>query len=340
MTLRSLTTALSLTLRKTSSGAALVGLALLAGCATTPPWPDTTAINAPAQQPSYLLEQVPFYPQERFQCGPAALATVLNSQGLTTEPDILKELVYLPGRQGSMQVEMVAAARSHDMVVYPLEPDIEAILEEVAAGHPVLVMQNLRFNWWPQWHFAVIVGYDIPDETLILNTDTRKHYRVPYKAFDATWARAQRWARVILPPDTLPATANMLPYLRSAHDLETTGHTRAARQAYGTAQSRWPDHPAPAMALGNLAFARNAPQTATEHFLGVVEQFPDFADGWNNLGFALAANACPENARAAMSCAAGLAPDRFSENEQDLPAPSSRSTGQCPKLPACPTPER
>mgnify|MGYP001946782272 CR=1 FL=1 len=266
---------------------ALTGLVLLAGCATTPPWPEPSATNNDVQPASTLLEKVPFYPQEKYQCGPASLATVLNTQGLSTDPDILKELVYIPGREGSLQVEMVAGARSHNMVVYPLQPEIDAVLAEVAAGNPVLVMQNLRFNWWPQWHFAVVVGYDAREEELVLNTDTRQHHRMPYKAFHAPWNRAERGAVVILPPDTLPATSEPLPWLRAAHDLETTGHSRAAREAYQTAQTRWPEHSAPIMALGNLAYAQQQPQQAIEHFLKAVKLFPQAPEGWNNLAYAL-----------------------------------------------------
>src|SRR5690554_6861680 len=91
---------------------ALTGLVLLAGCATAPPWPEPSAINSGKQPASTLLEEVPFYPQEKYQCGPASLATMLNSQGLSTDPEILKELVYIPGQEGSLQVEMVAGARS------------------------------------------------------------------------------------------------------------------------------------------------------------------------------------------------------------------------------------
>src|SRR2546422_3737218 len=32
------------------------------------------------------------------------------------------------------------------------------LLAEVAAGHPVLVFQNLGLHWIPRWHFAVAVG--------------------------------------------------------------------------------------------------------------------------------------------------------------------------------------
>ena len=315
---------------------ALTGLVLLAGCATTPPWPEPSATNNDAQPASTLLKEVPFYPQEKYQCGPASLATMLNTQGLSTDPDILKELVYIPGREGSLQVEMVAGARSHNMVVYPLQPEIDAVLAEVAAGNPVLVMQNLRFNWWPQWHFAVVVGYDAREEELVLNTDTRQHYRMPYKAFHATWNRAERWAVVILPPDTLPATAEPLPWLRAAHDLETTGHSRAAREAYQTAQTRWPEHSAPVMALGNLAYAQQQPQQAIEHFLKAVKLFPQAPEGWNNLAYALSANGCPETAGKARGCASALAPDRFKNKADSLPGPIQNATQQCPSIPQCP----
>ncbi|QBM17789.1 hypothetical protein MARI_19100 [Marinobacter sp. JH2] len=262
---------------------------------------------------------------------------MLNSQGLNTDPDILKELVYLPGREGSLQVEMVAGARSHNMVVYPLQPNIETLLAEVSAGNPVLVMQNLGFDWWPQWHFAVVVGYDRQEKTLILNTDTRKHHRQPYEVFDATWNRAERWAVVILPPDQLPETAELLPWLRAAHDLESTGHTLAAKTAYQTAKQNWPDKPAPLLALGNLAYSQNRFNDAANHLHIATERFPEFAEGWNNLAYVLSAAGCAEQAKQAMTCAASLAGDRFSV-ENFLPnTPSADAKRSCNTLQPCPT---
>ncbi|MCK0105960.1 PA2778 family cysteine peptidase [Marinobacter sp. S0848L] len=283
-----------------------------------------------------LLQDVPFYPQEKYQCGPASLATMLNSQGLSTDPEILKELVYLPGREGSLQVEMVAGARSHNMVVYPLQPNIETLLAEVSVGNPVLVMQNLGFDWWQQWHFAVVVGYDHQEETLILNTDTRKHHRQPYKVFDATWSRAERWAAVILPPDQLPATAELLPWLRAAHDLESTGHTLAAETAYQTAKQNWTDEPSPLLALGNLAYGQNRFNDAANYLRIATERFPEFAEGWNNLAYALSASGCAKQADQAMSCAAKLAGDRFPVENFHPDARSSDTKPSCKKLPLCP----
>ncbi|GGC80206.1 hypothetical protein GCM10011362_30960 [Marinobacter halophilus] len=321
---------------RASTWAALLGLLLLAGCASTPQWPDQAQTAELSQPNRQLLTEVPFYPQEAYQCGPASLATMLNTQGLATDPEILKELVYLPGRRGSLQVELVAAARSHNMVAYPLKPDIEALLTEVAAGNPVLVMQNLRFNWWPQWHFAVVMGFDSQEQALILNTDTRQHYEMPYKVFHATWDRAERWALVILPPDELPATAETLPFLRAAHDLESTGHTVAAQRAYETAEHRWPDQPAPIMAQGNLAYDQRKPATAASNFLRVVNRFPGFPEGWNNLAYALSASACAAQASDALACAAQLDPERFGQAGHQWTNAAGPVISECPELPACP----
>ncbi|WP_417565792.1 PA2778 family cysteine peptidase [Marinobacter sp.] len=324
-------------IRATSSRLILFFLVtLLAGCASTPQWPapdnGTSRHSLPEQ---IVLEDVPFFPQERYQCGPASLAMMLNSQGLETNPDVLKELVYIPGREGSLQIEMVAAARSHGMLVYPLNGEFESMLAEVAAGNPVLVMQNLRFGWWPQWHFAVVIGYDAEQSDVILHTDTRERQPVALEVFANTWGRADNWSVVILPPDQVPATAKPLRFLQSAHDLETTGRTTAAAMAYRTAETTWPDQPAAIMARGNLAWQLGMHTEATGHFLRAANRFPEFAEGWNNLAFALEETGCTANATEAAQCAAALAPERFSDSTLLGKKPGT-SPIDCPVLPECP----
>ena len=127
---------------------------------------------------------------------------------------------------------MVAAARNHEMLVYPLQPRLEAVLAEVAAGNPVLVLQNLAFDWYPQWHFAVVVGYDRRERTLILRSATTRRLEDSFNSFDRTWARGGRWAVVTLPPERLPAQVDMHVWMKAANDLEQTGNAQPARRAY------------------------------------------------------------------------------------------------------------
>ncbi len=307
---------------------------ILAGCASRPQWPESdTLSSSPGVEQRLVLDDVPFYAQERYQCGPASLAMMLNSQGLNTNPEVLKELVYLPQRHGSLKVELVAAARAHGLLVYPLDGSLESLLEEVAAGNPVLVMQNLRFGWWPQWHFAVVMGFDADKRNIILHTDTRERHEETLEVFTATWDRAENWAAVMLPPDQLPATAEPLRYLMSANDLETTGRTLAATTAYQTAERIWPDQPAAIMGQGNIAWEQGDPELATHHYQRLTRKFPGVAAGWNNLAHSLAAQGCANAAETATSCAAAIAPDRFEGATPEIL--KTGSTDACPVL-ECP----
>ena len=51
---------------------------------------------------------VPFFAQEEYQCGPAALAMLLNYSAVDVSPEELVPLVYVPDKQGSYPLEIVA----------------------------------------------------------------------------------------------------------------------------------------------------------------------------------------------------------------------------------------
>ena len=181
-------------------------LLLVAGCATTARQDYGVGLPQPLPERVELVD-TPFYPQEKYQCGPAALATVLGSAGVTLLPQQLEAEVYLPTRQGSLQLEMLGASRRAGVVPYVLEAQPNALLQEVAAGHPVVVLQNLRFDSLPQWHYSVVVGYDLAEGTIFLRSGSEKRQVMRIKDFERSWVKSQRWAFVALPPDRLPATA-------------------------------------------------------------------------------------------------------------------------------------
>src|SRR5690606_29823307 len=133
------------------------------------------------------IADLPFFPQEAYQCGPAALATILVHGGLETTPEQLTPYVYLPERQGSLPVDIVATARSHGRLVHTLAPQLDALLKEVAMGHPVLVLQNLGLDWLPRWHYAVVKGYDLDAGELLLNSGQHEDYALKLATFERTW---------------------------------------------------------------------------------------------------------------------------------------------------------
>lgn len=271
-----------------SYGGVLAGAAvLLCACATTPQLDRLRA--GPSQLPSRVeLSDVPFFPQERYQCGPAALATVLGWGGLAVGPEDLVAQVYLPRRQGSLRVEMLGAVRRHRWVPYVLRPQLEDLLAEVAAGHPVVVLQNLGLGWAPVWHYAVLVGYDLERAHVVLRSGVERRRVTPLPVFARTWARSRRWAFVALPPDRLPATAGEARFLEAAASLERLGQWPAARSAYAAALQRWPDSLAAGIGLGNARVALGDLAGAERTFRRVADTHPSAPEGHNNLADVLA----------------------------------------------------
>lgn len=311
--------------------AILLSAVVISGCASAPPWPDSVRSG---QGEARVITDAPFFPQERYQCGPAALATMLASQGVDVAPDELVPQVYLPEREGSLKVELVSAARRYGLLVYPIQTkDLSGILAELDAGHPVLVMQNLGFEWFPQWHFAVVIGYDSQADELILHTDTRRANRQPRTVFYRTWKRADRWSAVMLRPDDLPATASPLAFLEAANDLEMTGQLSEASLAYQTAAARWPEQSTTWLGAGNTAYAMERWHDAASYYQEAVQRFPRLGPGWNNFAHALAQNGCATAAEQALMCANSLEPDRY---PHDLPVSEASGTA-CPTI-DCPVP--
>jgi len=261
----------------------LLAVLALAGCAAPPQ--TARLLQEPPRDlpPAVELVRVPFFPQEDYQCGPAALATVLGASGLDIDPAALVPQVYLPGRRGSLQVELVAAARRHGRLAYTLAPRLEDLLREVAAGHPVLVLQNLGTDWYPVWHFAVVAGYDLARGEVVLRSGRRPRHRVTLGLFERTWARGGHFALLVLPPGELGPTFTPDRYARAAAALEQAGRLEAARAAYAAGAARWPGSAILGMGLGNVLYALGRRQDAAAAFRAVLDRRPGYAPAHNNL---------------------------------------------------------
>src|SRR5260370_42286223 len=95
---------------------------------------------------------------------------VLGAGGKAIEPEALRPQVYLPDRHGSLQIEMLAAARRNGFVAIDLKPELANLLTEIAAGNPEIGLQNLALGSRPDWHHAAAVGYDLSARRISLRT--------------------------------------------------------------------------------------------------------------------------------------------------------------------------
>jgi len=267
---------------------ALLVMALLAGCAGAPQTRHLLAAP-PAQLPQRMeIDAVPFFPQQALQCGPAALATVLTHAGAAIHPDTLTRQVFIPGRAGSLQLELIAATRRQGQVPYVLAPRLLDLLAEVSTGRPVLVLQNLSLDGFPRWHYAVVVGFDLGEQVVVLRSGRERRHVVAMDTFERTWARGGRWALLAVPPGQVPDTAEAEPFLRSVAAFEPLGAWSVARTAYRAAVVRWPGNAAVWLALGNAEYGMHEPVAAEQAWRRALALAPDYPPALNNLAQLLA----------------------------------------------------
>lgn len=257
---------------------------VLGGCAVIAPQTDALRQTLPAGLPERIeLGEVPFFPQKDYQCGPAALATTLANIGVKVTPEDLVSQVYLPARQGSLQIEMIAAARRYGMVSYQLAPRFKDLLQEVAAGNPVIVLQNYGVWPIPVWHYAVVVGYDYQKGELLLRSGEKPRLEIPFGILEYTWKESEYWAMVVIPPDHIPVTANESDYLLAVAAIEHAGNPRAAKQAYTTFLARWPNNLGAAIGLSNVLYAMGELREAEFALRRAVIIHPESVAVLNNL---------------------------------------------------------
>jgi tetratricopeptide (TPR) repeat protein len=234
------------------------------------------------------LDAVPFYAQDEYQCGPAALAMVLEAGGKAVTPEALRPEVFIPDRQGSLQIEMLAAARRNGFVAVELSPKLQDLLAEIAAGNPAVVLQNLALDWVPAWHYAVAVGYDLKEQRIILRSGTERRLEMPLSTFERTWQRGGYWAMLALPPGRFPASVSSADYLVAVTRLEKAGPPEPARAAYQRALERWPDQFTALMGSGNTAYRSGDFEGAERAFRRATVVYPRSAAAHNNLAQTLA----------------------------------------------------
>lgn len=305
--------------------------AVLHACVSLPDLPP-----APAAGPVELT-RVPFFPQSEYQCGPAALATTLHYSGVDVDDKALEQAVFLPGRQGSLQAELLAATRRYGRIPYRIPGTPDALVAELNAGNPVLVMQNLGIDALPRWHYAVVVGYEPENSDWLLRSGTERHRLESHSRFLLSWQKAGYWATVTLPPERLPASVTPEAASLALADAERVLGGTVLLPGWEAAAKRWPGHPDLLFGAANAQRAAGDLAAAGQRFEQLLALAPDHYAGRNNYADLLLAQGCPRRGRAILAPALqagdlspGLAAVIAATASELERSPAGDDAGACP----------
>lgn len=226
-------------------------LFILIGCSTPPQTLEITE-QPPTNIPSTAnIEGVPFYAQQEFYCGPTTLAEVFEYNGVIKTPDQIAPQLFIPDRQGSLQLEMIAAIRQQGFLAYTSHGSLLQLMTLVQHNIPVIVLQNLGLSWYPIWHYSVVKGYDLNTKEFILHSADIENRRVQMKVFERTWQRANFWFVSALLPSQHISTLDDFTYISAAQDLISTGKGPEAIPFLEQAIKIWPENWLSYFLLGN-----------------------------------------------------------------------------------------
>lgn len=260
-------------------------LLTLSACAS---WRGPTALDWPDEKPSAIaLDDVPFFSQTDAYCGPAALASVLGHAGVAADPDDLVDWLFLPERQGTLQAELQSQARQRGLIVYHPSPSLEAVLAEVVAGRPVIVLENQGWPRRPVWHYAVITGFDLDRGVLIQHSGADESATLPLRRWQRQWRWAGQWSMALVKPGDLPAGDRVDAWIRALADFEASvdqgAHADALHASWVATTERWHNAPMAWFGLGNSAAANNDDTLARRAFQQSLALAPDHAPARYNL---------------------------------------------------------
>jgi ABC-type bacteriocin/lantibiotic exporter with double-glycine peptidase domain len=173
-------------------------LASLLGSACTRVTLDVVQGDVLAGQ-GHLITTVPFIAQEAYQCGPAALAMVLQYWGAAADAEEIGRALYLPSARGVLNLELEFHARRRGFRTEAFEGTLERAKTELRQGRPLIVFQDLGRGPVSVPHFAVLLGYDDRAEVVVLHSGTTAYHVLPYAEFLRTWAARRGWALLITP---------------------------------------------------------------------------------------------------------------------------------------------
>jgi len=315
------------------AGLLVVLLIGLTAC-QTPPQTKQLLAAPPDIALQHVISKVPFYPQQDYFCGPTTLSEVAGFYGLEKSPTDIAPTTFTPGLQGTLQIEMAAATRQLGLLAYEQRGNMQQLLSLVADDIPVIVLQNNSISWLPQWHYAVVIGYDINAKEVILHTGVTEAHRLNFATFERTWQRGNYWMLAMLPSDKASKHLEPFIYTKACQDLLNTQQTATGIAALVTATKQWPDYWLPYFLLGNH-YLKTEPLVAAKWF----------AQGWpvaqqeiaylNNYAILLSELHCHQQATALIAVALQIAPDNsnlLDSQQQILAAPQvdAKAAAECP----------
>ena len=144
-----------------------------------------------------IIKNVPFYPQKKYQCGPASLAGILNFWGIPVSPEEIAAEIYSRPARGTFTLDMIFYPEKRGLKGTQYEGSFEDVKKKIDAGYPLIVMVDEGFWIYQKNHFMVVLGYH--QNGVVVNSGKYQYQFKPLSNFLKSWKRTRYWTLLITP---------------------------------------------------------------------------------------------------------------------------------------------
>jgi len=184
--------------------------------------------------------------------------------------------------------------------MYRIRPELADLLHQLAAGRPVMILQNQGIRSLPVWHYAVVIGAEIENDRLISRSGTTRRARESTRTFLRRWQASDNWGVVALQPGQLPAYPDWNVYLRAVADIEAAGRLQDAERGYTAALEAEPQLAPAELGLANVYYRSGKLIEAKRHYQAISNDDQLGVAALNNLANLLLDLDCPDQAEAVL----------------------------------------
>ncbi|MBI3317537.1 MAG: tetratricopeptide repeat protein [Candidatus Omnitrophica bacterium] len=259
-------------------------LVLLSGCASLPAY----RMEPPALANSgefHYIENVPPVAQGAYQCGPAALESVIRRWGREADAVEIGRLLYRRGARGILNFTLAQHARDRGFWTEIREGTPGELRSWIQREIPPIAMLHVGPFWSPTYHFLVVRGFNDREQIFYANTGHPETRAIRYPHFLKRWRQAGCWTLVISPPERVDweLTGDQAADLGLL--LERSGRLGLAERWYRKGLEKSPESASVRFNLANVYSRTNRRREAKGIYRALLEEKPGWAPPGNNLAW-------------------------------------------------------
>ncbi len=173
---------------------ALLLLLAPAFCSTASVQPDAGTV---------VIADVPFFSQEAYQCGPTALAIVMDywyaktGAGKSVTPEEIAQAIYSPSARGVLGIDLEVYAQKHGFTTEQYPGGIDDLKNRIDRGTPPIIFVDYGFLSYEVNHFMVVTGYT--KDGVIVHSGRLRNRNIPAGQLEKIWRKNRYWTLLLKP---------------------------------------------------------------------------------------------------------------------------------------------